>query len=69
MNRARPERPVPSEGGRESMKQQHVDYQVVPYPKLRRFYGGHVSFSPTHAHDPWLDRSRCDQGAGVPAGP
>jgi pyruvate/2-oxoglutarate dehydrogenase complex dihydrolipoamide acyltransferase (E2) component len=24
------------EGERESMKQQHVDYQVVPYPKIRR---------------------------------
>jgi|GEM_PF-134957 len=28
---------VPSEGGRESMKQQHNDYQVVPYSKIRRF--------------------------------
>src|SRR5574340_905487 len=28
---------VPSEGGRESMKQQHSDDQVMPYPKARRF--------------------------------
>src|SRR2546430_10393199 len=37
MYRARPERLVSSEGRRESMNQQHVDYQVVPYPKIRRW--------------------------------
>src|SRR6266480_8134515 len=37
MYQARTERLVPSEGGRESMKQKHVDYQVVPYPKIRRW--------------------------------
>src|SRR5438105_3544671 len=36
MYRARTERLVPSEGGREIMKQKHADYQVVPYPKMRR---------------------------------
>jgi pyruvate/2-oxoglutarate dehydrogenase complex dihydrolipoamide acyltransferase (E2) component len=36
MYQARTERLVLSEGGRESMKQQHADYQVVPYPQLRR---------------------------------
>src|SRR6266849_9377227 len=37
MYRVRPERLVSSEGRRESMKQQHADYQVVPYPKIRRW--------------------------------
>jgi hypothetical protein len=27
---------VPSAGGRESMKQKHAAYPVVPYPKMRR---------------------------------
>src|SRR5690349_21665984 len=36
--RSETERPVPSEGG-ESMKQKHVDYQVVPNPKIRRWFG------------------------------
>jgi len=31
------ERLVPSEGGRELMKQKHADYQVVSYSKIRRF--------------------------------
>jgi hypothetical protein len=30
------ERLVPSEGSRETMKKKHLDYEVVPYPKLRR---------------------------------
>src|SRR5437667_524768 len=30
------QRLVPSEGRRKSMKQQHTDYQVIPYPKMRR---------------------------------
>src|SRR5271157_4909126 len=30
------QRLVPSEERRGSMKQQHVDYKVVPYPKMRR---------------------------------
>jgi pyruvate/2-oxoglutarate dehydrogenase complex dihydrolipoamide acyltransferase (E2) component len=34
---SRIERLVPSEGEREIMKQQHIDDQVVPYPKVRRF--------------------------------
>jgi pyruvate/2-oxoglutarate dehydrogenase complex dihydrolipoamide acyltransferase (E2) component len=29
--------PVPSEGGSETVEQQHADYQVVPYPKYRRW--------------------------------
>src|SRR5690348_17327877 len=37
MDRARPECLVPSEGGREIMKQKHNEDQVVPYPKGRRF--------------------------------
>src|SRR5438045_3389373 len=28
---------VPSEGGREIMKQKHADYKMVSYPKSRRF--------------------------------
>ena len=42
------------------MKQQHVDYQVVPYPKMRQV--DLAMFCP-QAHDPWLARSRRDQGA------
>jgi pyruvate/2-oxoglutarate dehydrogenase complex dihydrolipoamide acyltransferase (E2) component len=34
--RAPTERLVPSEEGKETMKQQHADYQLIPYPKLRR---------------------------------
>ena len=30
---------------------------------------GRVLFRPTHTHDAWLDRSRCDHGARIPAGP
>src|SRR5215472_6509861 len=37
MYRAHTEYPVPSEGERELMKQQHSEDQVVPYPKVRRF--------------------------------
>src|SRR5215471_8685894 len=36
MDRTCSERPVPSEGRRELMKQKHADYQMVPYPKYRR---------------------------------
>ncbi len=33
---ARTKRPVPSEGGRESTKQQHIAYQPVPFPKTQQ---------------------------------
>jgi pyruvate/2-oxoglutarate dehydrogenase complex dihydrolipoamide acyltransferase (E2) component len=32
-----PGRPVPSQGGKETMKEQHGEDQVVAYPKVRRF--------------------------------
>gem|GEM_PF-3572359 len=35
--RARTKRPVPSEGGSETMKQQNADYQVVSSSKYWRF--------------------------------
>src|SRR6266566_6958464 len=38
MDQVRTERLIPSEGGRrETMKQQHSEDQVLPYPKGRRF--------------------------------
>ncbi len=51
MDQARTERLVPSEGGRESMKQQHIDDQVVPYPKIRRFMA--AEFRSSH-HTPMI---------------
>jgi pyruvate/2-oxoglutarate dehydrogenase complex dihydrolipoamide acyltransferase (E2) component len=42
---------VPSEGGKESMKQQHVEYQVMPYPKIRRLMA--AEFRSNH-HTPMI---------------
>src|SRR6266566_1601456 len=51
MDQARTARLVPSKGGRESMKQQHIDDQVVPYPKIRRFMA--AEFRSSH-HTPMI---------------
>src|SRR5436305_1710327 len=45
MDQARTERLVPSEGRRESMKQQQVDYQVAPYSKIRRLMAAEFRLS------------------------
>jgi pyruvate/2-oxoglutarate dehydrogenase complex dihydrolipoamide acyltransferase (E2) component len=55
------EDPVPSEGREKSMKQKQVDYQVVPYPKIKRWMA--VTYR-TARHKPmihgllWVDVTR-----------
>src|SRR5579859_7757105 len=39
-----------------------------PLFKDQTYYGSRISSIPPHAPDPWTARSRCEQGARVPAG-